>query len=156
MGYNDIFMQIVAAGRIPPPPSAVANYLPFRIVGNQLLLSGQAPFFGPALKWTGKVGDTVSIQDGTTAARLTGINLLYVAQQALGTLDRVVNVIEVEGMVNCTPDFTQQSAVIDGCSDLLVEVFGSVHGKHVRSAAGHVALAFDITVEIKMSLEVAV
>ncbi len=155
MGYNDIFAQIVAAGRVPPPPSAVANYLPYRIIGNQLLLSGQAPFFGETLKYTGKVGDSVSIADGTAAARLTGINLLYVAQQALGTLDRVVNVIEVEGMVNCTPDFTQQSAVINGCSDLMVEVFGSVHGKHVRSAAGNVALAFNITVEIKISFEIA-
>jgi len=154
MSYNDIFQQIVTAGHIPPPPSAVANYLPFRIVGNQLLLSGQAPFFGPQIRYTGKLGDTVSIDDGVAAARLTGINLLYVAQQALGTLDRVVNVIELEGMVNCTPAFTQQSTVIDGCSNLLVEVFGSEHGKHVRSAAGFVSLAFDITVEIKMSLEI--
>ncbi len=154
MGYNEIFQNIIAADRIPPPPTAVANYLPYRLLGNQLLLSGQAPFFGTEIRYTGKLGDRVSIDDGIAAARLTGINLLYVAQQALGTLDRVVNVIEVEGMVNCTPTFTQQSAVIDGCSNLLVEVFGSEHGKHVRSAAGYVSLAFDITVEIKLSLEV--
>lgn len=154
MSYNDIFQQIIAASHVPPPPTSVANYLPFRIVGNQLLLSGQAPFFGSEIRYTGKLGDTVSIDDGVAAARLTGINLLYTAQQALGTLDRVINVIEVEGMVNCIPSFTQQSAVIDGCSNLLVEVFGSEHGKHVRSAAGFAALAFDITCEIKMSFEI--
>lgn len=155
MSYNEKFNEIAKAAGVPPPPASVANYLPFRIIGNQVLLSGQAPFFGNKIKYTGKVGDSVSIQSGQAAARLTGINLLYVAQDALGTLDKVRSVIELEGMVNCTPDFTQQSTVIDGCSDLMVEVFGSEHGKHVRSAVGQVALAFDITVEISMSLEIA-
>jgi peptidoglycan hydrolase-like protein with peptidoglycan-binding domain len=153
-GYNQTFNEIVAAAGVPPPPAAAGNYLPFRIIGNQLLLSGQAPFLGSVIKYTGKVGDSVSMTNAQAAARLTGINLLYVAQAALGTLDRVRNVIELEGMVNCTPTFTQPSAVIDACSALMVEVFGSTHGKHVRSAVGQVALAFDITVEIKLSLEV--
>ncbi len=153
-GYNHKFNQLVAAEGIPPPPASVANYLPFRIVGDQLLLSGQAPFFGDKVKYLGKVGDSVSIDDARAAARLAGINLLYVAQQALGTLDRVRNVLTLEGMVNCTPTFTQPSAVIDACSDLMVEVFGSDHGKHVRSAVGQVSLPFDITVEIKVSFEI--
>ncbi len=153
-GYNEKFNEIAGAEGVPPPPASVANYLPYRIVGNQLLLSGQAPFFGRTLKYTGKVGDSVSIDDARAAARLTGLNLLYVAQEALGTLDRVQNVIELEGMVNCTSTFNQQSKVIDGCSDLMVEVFGSEHGKHVRSAVGQVALVADITVEIKVSFEI--
>ena len=153
-GYNHKFNQIVAAAGIPPPPASVANYLPFRITGDQLLLSGQAPFFGSTVKYLGKVGDSVSIEDARAAARLAGINLLYVAQAALGTLDRVRNVLTLEGMVNCTPAFTQPSAVIDACSDLMVEVFGSDHGKHVRSAVGQVSLPFDITVEIKVSFEI--
>ena len=153
-GYDHKFNQIVSALGIPPPPASVANYLPYRLVGDQLLLSGQAPFFGSKVKYLGKVGDSVSIDDARAAARLAGINLLYVAQQALGTLDRVRNVLTLEGMVNCTPKFTQPSAVIDACSDLMVEVFGSDHGKHVRSAVGQISLPFDITVEIKVSFEI--
>lgn len=153
-GYDRTFNEIVESIQMPPPPSSVANYLPYRFVGDQLLLSGQAPFFGSTLKYTGRAGDSVSIDDAQAAARLTGLNLLFVAQKALGSLDRVRNVVQVDGLVNCTPDFTQQSAVIDGCSDLMVEVFGPVHGKHVRSAVGQVSLAFDITTEISVTFEI--
>ncbi len=154
MNYDDKFNQIVKQEGVPPPPKAVANYLPYRLVGNMLILSGQAPFCGQEIPYKGKVGTDLTIEEGQKAARLTGLNLLYVAQEALGTLDRVKNIIELEGMVNCSADFTQQSAVIDGCSNLMVEIFGKSHGKHARSAVGQIALAFNIATEIKMSVEI--
>ena len=116
-----------------------------------LYLSGQAPFRGHDIPFKGKLGGGVSVADGAAAARLTGLNLLYEARAALGTLDDVEAIVSIDGMVNCTSEFMGQSAVIDGCSDLLVEIFGDA-GKHTRSAVGQVALAMDITTEIKMQL----
>ena len=145
------FLEIVRAEGVPHPPSAVANYLPARRVGDLVYLSGQAPFRGKDIAYTGKCGSSVSLEDGKKAARLTGLNLLYSVRDAVTPLDVVACVVGIDGMVNSTPDFTKQSEVIDACSDLLVEIFGDA-GKYTRSAVGQVLLAFDIIVEIKMQL----
>ena len=96
----------------------------------------------------------MTTETGTAAARLTGLNLLYDVQDALGTLDDVDCIVAVDGMVNCTPAYTDQPTVINGCSDLMVEIFGD-NGKHTRSAVGQVALAFNICVEVKLLVEIA-
>lgn len=153
MSYDTRFLGMAKAEGVPPPPKAVADYIPTRRVGDVLYVSGQGPFKGDQLVCTGKLGWYVSVEKGKEAARITGFNLLYNVRDALGTLDRVACIIGIDGMVNCDPDFTQQSTVIDGCSELLVEIFGDA-GKHTRSAVGQVALAFDVSVEIKMQVSV--
>ncbi len=138
---------------IEPSVPPDAQFVLYRQVGNLLTVSGYGPFQGAAIppEFTGKVGEQLTVQQGYKAARLTAINLLLIVRQALGTLNRVAHVVEVTGLVNCPPDFTQQPAVINGCSDLLIQVFGE-NGRHVRTAAGANALAFDISIEISISL----
>jgi enamine deaminase RidA (YjgF/YER057c/UK114 family) len=102
----------------------------------------------------GKVGKDVTLEEGYHAARSTGLNLLATTRQALGSLDKVKRVVKVLGMVNSAPGFTDQPKVINGFSDLMVEVFGETIGKHARSAVGMAELPFGIPVEIEMVLEV--
>jgi enamine deaminase RidA (YjgF/YER057c/UK114 family) len=155
MSYNSRFEQIAAQEKVPHPPSAVANYVATRRVGDLLFVSGQAPFQGKDIpkKYIGQLGGSISVETGQEASRITGLNLLYGVQDALGTLDNVECVVAVDGMVNSTPDFSNQPKVIDGCSDLMVEIFGDA-GKHTRSAIGQVVLAFNICVEIKLIVQV--
>jgi enamine deaminase RidA (YjgF/YER057c/UK114 family) len=125
----------------------VANYLPYRIAGNVLYLAGQGPReHGQIL--LGKVGVDVSIEEGYRRARLTGIGMLSAMKQALGSLDRVDFIVKLLGMVNAPPDFKDQPKVINGCSDLLVEVFGDA-GRHARSAVGLGSLPNGMSVEIE-------
>jgi enamine deaminase RidA (YjgF/YER057c/UK114 family) len=155
MPYDSTFMQIVKRENVPHPPSAVANYVATRQVGDLLFVSGQAPFQGQNIppQYVGQVGGAVPLAAGQAAARLTGLNMLYNVRDALGSLDRVDTIVAVDGMVNCAASFGDQPKVIDGCSDLLVEIFGE-NGKHTRSAVGQVALAFNICVEIKLIAKV--
>jgi enamine deaminase RidA (YjgF/YER057c/UK114 family) len=102
----------------------------------------------------GKVGGDLSLEEGVRAARVVGLNLLAVLRAELGSLDRVVRVVKLLGMVNCAPGFNQTPAVINGCSDLLVDVFGEA-GRHARSAVGMAELPFDIAVEIELVAEVS-
>jgi enamine deaminase RidA (YjgF/YER057c/UK114 family) len=102
----------------------------------------------------GKVGTDLDLAAARDAARLVGLSLLATVRRELGTLDAVRRVVKVLGMVNCAPGFNQTPAVIDGCSDLLVEVFGDDIGRHARSAVGMAELPFDIPVEIEMIIEV--
>ena len=104
-------------------------------------------------EYNGKLGQELTTKQGYAAARLTCINLLLMVRQAIKTLDNVVEIVEVNGMVNCTPTFTAQSDVINGCSDLLVTIFGQ-SGRHTRAAVGMNSLAFNISVEISISLVV--
>lgn len=133
---------------LPSAPSPVANYVPFVIEGDYLYLSGQGPREADGTLRTGKVGAGVGIDRAYDDARLTGVNLLAVMQQALGDLGRVRRVIKLLGMVNAVPDFGDHPKVINGCSDLLVEVFGDT-GRHARSAVGLGSLPDNITVEIE-------
>jgi enamine deaminase RidA (YjgF/YER057c/UK114 family) len=135
---------------LPEPVNPLANYVRWVQTGNLLFISGTGP--GNETQ-RGKLGSTMSVEEGYAAARDVGLQLIATAKAALGDLDRVKRVVKVLGMVNCTPDFADQPQVINGCSDLLVEVFGDA-GRHSRSAVGFVALPGQIPVEIECTMEV--
>lgn len=133
---------------LPPPPSPIANFVTHIQEGNLLYLSGQGPRENDGFMHTGKVGSNVSVDDAYKHARLTAINLLAVMQSALGDLNRVKRVVKLLGMVNAVPAFEDHPLVINGCSDLLIDVFGEA-GNHARSAVGFGSLPGNITVEIE-------
>jgi enamine deaminase RidA (YjgF/YER057c/UK114 family) len=137
--------------KLPAAASPVANYVPAVRVGNLLFLSGAGP--GPNDP-RGKVGKELTLDQGYQAARATGLNLLAATRAALGSLDKVKRIVKVLGMVNSAPGFTDQPKVINGFSDLMVEVFGETICKHARSAVGMSELPFNIPVEIEMIVEV--
>lgn len=134
---------------LPPIPDPAGNYVHAVLSGNLLFLSGKGPRGS-----RGKVGDTVSVEQAYSHAREVGLTLIAVMRQELGTLDRVARVVKVLGMVNATPEFGEQPKVINGCSDLFVEVFGE-RGRHARSAVGTGSLPSQITVEIECIVEVS-
>jgi enamine deaminase RidA (YjgF/YER057c/UK114 family) len=134
------------------PPVPVANYVPAVQVGKLVFLSGQGPLNDDGKFTTGKVGDTITIEEGQKAARLAGIRLLEALKAQIGDLNKVKRIVKVLGMVNATPYFDAQPKVINGFSDFMVEVFG-VNGKHARSAVGVGSLPFNIPVEIEMIVE---
>ena len=139
---------------LPESPQPIANYVPAVRTGNLLFVAGLGPAARPdGSVPNGKVGRDLTQEEGYEAARLVGINLLARLKSSLGDLDRVVRVVKLLSMVNCAPEFTQQPAVANGCSDLLVEVFGE-RGRHARSAVGMASLPNDIPVEIEMIVEV--
>jgi enamine deaminase RidA (YjgF/YER057c/UK114 family) len=137
---------------LPEIPRPVANYVPYVISGNLLFLSGQGPRDGEDLK-TGKVGLDVTADEAYRHARLVGLQLLAVARNALGDLARVRRVVKLLGLVNGAPEFDKHPQVINGCSDLFVEVFGDI-GRHARSAIGAGSLPNSITVEIEAIFEI--
>jgi enamine deaminase RidA (YjgF/YER057c/UK114 family) len=138
---------------LPSVPKPVANYVPYVLANDMLYLSGQGPRTAPGEYATGKVGSTVTTVEAYQHARLIGIQLLAAAQDALGSLDRVKRIVKVLGMVNGVADYTDHPQVINGCSDLFVEVFGD-SGRHARSAVGMGSLPNQITVEIEAILQV--
>ena len=121
--------------------------------GSLVFVSGAGPIRPDGTFVTGKVGRDVDLDAAKEAARLTGLQLLAVLRAELGSLDRVARVVKTLGMVNCAPGFNRTPAVIDGCSELLVEVFGDA-GRGARSAVGMAELPFDIAVEIELVVEV--
>ena len=137
-----------------PPSSPVANYVNAVRVGNLLYLAGKGPTKADNTNITGKVGKDLTIEQGYEAARLTAINHLAVIKNELGSLNKVKRIVKVLGMVNCTEDFKDQPKVINGYSDLMVEIFGE-NGKHARSAVGMYALPFNMAVEIEVIVEIA-
>jgi enamine deaminase RidA (YjgF/YER057c/UK114 family) len=140
---------------LPQAPRSVANYVSSVQTGNLLFLSGKGPdLVGGNRQWKGKVGADFTIEEGYTAARDTMLNLLAVLRDDCGDLSRVRRVVKVLGLVNCSPDFGDQPKVINGASDLLVEVFGD-RGRHARSAIGVAGLPGGIPVEIEMIVEIA-
>lgn len=139
---------------LPESPQPIANYVPAVRTGNLLFVAGLGPAARPdGTTPNGKVGKDLTQEEGYEAARLVGINLLARLKSSLGDLDRVSRIVKLLSMVNCAPEFTQQPAVANGCSDLLVEVFGE-RGRHARSAVGMSSLPNDIPVEIEMVVEV--
>ena len=139
---------------LPQPPKPLGNYVPGVRVGNLLFLSGHGPVrVDGAPTARGKVGRDLSLEDGYKVAREVGINLLGSAKALLGSLDKVKRVVKVLGMVNSAEGFGDQPKVINGFSDLMVEVFGD-SGRHARSAVGMAELPMGIPVEIEMILEV--
>ena len=133
---------------LPPPPKPIGNYVPFRLAGNILYLSGVGPRHANGTSITGKVGAAVSVEQGYEAAKLCGLNLLTNMIAALGSLDRVDTVLKVLGMVNAVPEFEQHPKVINGCTDLFVAVFGD-NGRPARSAVGMGSLPGNISVEVE-------
>jgi enamine deaminase RidA (YjgF/YER057c/UK114 family) len=140
---------------IPTPVAPAANYVPTVVSGNLLFVSGQISVTADGTKLTGKLGETADVEAGRTAARQCGINLIAQIKAALGgDLDRVKRVVKLTGFVNSAPDFTDQPKVVNGCSDLFVEVFGET-GRHARSAVGVAQLPFGVSVEVEAIIEIA-
>ena len=135
---------------LPQVATPAANYVRAVRTGNLLFLSGSGP--GNAAP-RGKLGADLTVEQGYQAARATGLVLLANLRDAVGSLDKVKRIVKVLGMVNSTPEFTDQPRVINGFSDLMVEVFGEAKGKHARSAVGMAALPGNIPVEIEMIVE---
>ena len=132
---------------LPDAPAPAANYVPFTRIGDMVYISGQVPKTADGMI-QGKLGGGFSIEDGQKAARLCGINLIAQMKKAAdGDLDRV-RVLKLNGFVNATQDFEQHPAVVNGCSDLMVEVFGD-RGRHARSAVGSSSLPFQVAVEVE-------
>jgi enamine deaminase RidA (YjgF/YER057c/UK114 family) len=132
---------------LPPLPKPGGNYVPYRLAGNLLFLSGQGPRDDKGLL-TGKLGAEITLEEGYRRARIVGLGLLGAMRDALGSLDRVDFIVKLLGMVNAVPTFNDSPKVINGCSDLFVEVFGDA-GRHARSAVGNVMLPNQISVEIE-------
>ena len=139
---------------LPEAPSPIANYVPGVRVGKLLYLSGVGPApRADGKEYLGKVDADLTLEEGYDAARLVGINLISRIKGEIGDLDKVKRIVKLLSMVASTPTFTDQPAVANGCSDLLVEVFGD-KGRHARSAVGMAALPGNIPVEIEMIVEV--
>jgi enamine deaminase RidA (YjgF/YER057c/UK114 family) len=138
---------------LPTTPVPVANYVPWRFAGNLLYLSGQGPKLQDGSYRVGRLGLNADVAMGYADARLTGLQLLAVAKAALGELSRIEAVVKLLGMVNAEPEFSDHPKVINGCSDLLVDVLGDA-GKHARSAIGVGSLPNRMTVEIEAILQV--
>lgn len=138
---------------LPDAPAPAANYVPFVKSGNLIFVSGQISADGNGLI-TGKLGDGMSVEEGAAAARRCGLSLIAQLKAAIGDLDKLTRVVKLTGFVNSTPDFTDQPKVINGCSDLMVEVFGDA-GRHARAAVSAPALPLGVAVEIEAIFEVA-
>lgn len=138
---------------LPEPPKPVANYVNGVRTGNLIFLAGKGPKRADGSEITGKLGREISIEEGYEAARLTAINQLAVLKSMLGDLNKVKRIVKVLGMVNSDPSFIEQPAVINGFSDLMVEVFGD-RGRHARAAVGMASLPRGQAVEIEMIVEV--
>jgi enamine deaminase RidA (YjgF/YER057c/UK114 family) len=136
-----------------PPSSPIANYVNVVRVGKLLYLAGKGPLKADNTYITGKVGKDLTLEQGYEAARITAINHLAVLKNELGSLNKVKRIVKVFGMVNCTEDFIDHPKVINGYSDLMVEIFGD-NGKHARSAVGMYALPFNTAVEIEVIVEI--
>jgi enamine deaminase RidA (YjgF/YER057c/UK114 family) len=139
---------------LPKPAQPVATYVPWVRTGNLVYISGQGAMKDGKLQYTGRVGDTVSIEDAVASARLTAINVITHLRDACGgDLDRVKRIVKLLGLVNCTPTFGDHPKVINGASDLMVEVFGD-KGRHARSAVGAPSLPFGLSVEVEAIAEI--
>jgi enamine deaminase RidA (YjgF/YER057c/UK114 family) len=139
--------------QLPTAPGPIANYVRAVRVGNLLFVSGHGPTRDGKYLFTGKLGKDLTVDDGYKAAQLVCLNCLASVREVLGDLDRVNRVVKLLGMVNSAPDFGHQPEVINGASDLLVQLYGD-SGRHARSAVGMGALPRNIAVEIEMILEV--
>jgi enamine deaminase RidA (YjgF/YER057c/UK114 family) len=140
---------------LPQAPAAAGAYVGYVQTGNQLFVAGQVPFWNGDLKYIGKVGDDLSIEDGQEAARICALNIIAQAKDALGgDLDRITRFVKLGGFVNCPTDFTQHPQVINGASNLIGEIFGE-KGAHARFALGAGSLPLNVAVEIDAVIEVA-
>ena len=139
---------------LPTPAAPAANYVPYVISGNLLVIAGQLPLGPDGIAIHGKVGDTVTTEQATDAARQCALNLIAQMKAAVGDLERVVRVVRLGGFVNCTDTYTDQPKVVNGASDLMVAAFGD-KGKHARTAVDTNSLPFNVPVEIDAIVEIA-
>jgi enamine deaminase RidA (YjgF/YER057c/UK114 family) len=140
---------------LPQPSAPGANYVPTVRSGNLLFLTGQLSQWNGERRFVGKLGREFDVAEGQQAARLCALNLIAHLRAALdGNLDRVVRCVRIAGYVNSTPDFTGQSQVVNGASDLFVSVFGEA-GRHTRMAVGVSALPYDVAVEVEAVFEIS-
>jgi enamine deaminase RidA (YjgF/YER057c/UK114 family) len=138
---------------LPQPAAPIANYVGYTVSGNLVIVSGQICILNGELRYVGKLGGEISIADGQQAARLCALNVLsQVKAAAGGDLDRVKRVLRIGGFVNCTQDFTAMPQVVNGASDLMVEIFGDA-GRHARAAVGVSSLPGGVAVEIEATVE---
>lgn len=158
----DIDARVEELGLVLPPalalPKGVSLPFPWVLVrGNRAYVSGHAPQApdGSVAQPTGKVGEEVTLDEGYEAARLAGLAILGSLKRELGSLNRVRAWLRAFGMVNVSPDFNRMPAVINGFTDLILEVYGQERGTHARSAVGMASLPFDIPVEIEAEVEIA-
>jgi len=139
---------------LPNPSSPAANYVPFVVAGNLVFISGQVTVWNGERRYIGRLGEDFSVDEGYQAARICGLNLIAQARVACsGDLDRITRVVKLGGFVNSAPDFTDQPKVVNGASDLMVEVFGD-KGRHARFAVGAPALPLGIAVEVDGVFEI--
>jgi len=139
---------------VPTAPTPAANYIPWVRTGNLVYVAGQVPMKEGEFLWVGKVGREYTVDQAKEAARFVGLNILSQLKAALdGDLDRVVQIVKLNGFVNCVEGFGQQPHVINGCSELMIQVFGDA-GRHARSAVGVAGLPFGVAVEIDGVFEV--
>lgn len=138
------------------PPDLVLPFQFCKVSGNRLLLSGHLPLEQDGTIWPikGKVGDSVSIEDAFKAAQQTTLAMLSTLERELGSLDRISQWLKVFGMVNTAPGFTDTARVVNGCSELLIQIFGSEIGSHTRSAVGFAEIPFGCPIEIEAELEI--
>ena len=140
---------------LPQPAAPVANYVPFTLTRNIVFISGQISAAGGQLRHVGKLGATIALPEGREAARLCALNILAHLRTACGgDLDRVARCLRLGGFVNCVPDFTDMPQVVNGASDLMVEVFGD-KGRHARAAVGVASLPGGVAVEVEATFELA-
>lgn len=139
--------------KLPVPPAPAGSYVPVAVSGNLAFVAGQIPTEAGQVKFKGKLGRDVSIESGQQAARLCTINALAQLKSSLGSLDRIKRFVKVTGFVNCDPSFADQPKVVNGASDLLVQIFGE-KGKHARAAVGVSSLPLDSAVEVEFICEV--
>jgi enamine deaminase RidA (YjgF/YER057c/UK114 family) len=152
---DTIDARLAALGiELPAAATPVANFVPCVQTGNLVFVSGQISSWNGEPRYVGKVGGGVSVDDARAAARLCALNVLAHARAFLGSLDRIARIVQVQGFVNGVPEFGDQPKVVNGASDLLVEVFGKEVGSHARYAIGAGSLPFNASVEVAAVLEV--
>ena len=139
---------------LPQAAAPAANYVPFVRTGDLLFVAGQLPIWNGERRFAGKLGREISVEDGQQAARICGLNLLAQVRSAVGgDLDRLLRCVRLGGFVNCTDSFVDQPQVVNGCSNLIVEVLGD-QGRHARTAVGVNVLPFNLAVEVDGVFEV--
>lgn len=139
---------------LPKAAAPVANYVPWVVTGHLVFISGQGPMGPNGVEFRGKLGRDLEAEEGKKAARLTALNVIAQLKEAVGgDLDRVKRCVKLLGFVNSTPDFNQQPTVINGASDVIVEIFGEA-GRHARSAVSAPSLPVDIAVEVEAIFEI--
>ena len=134
---------------LPPPPKAAANYVTFARSGELVMTSGQLPWQDGEMRYTGRLGDDVSLEDGYASARRCAINAIAQLKHGLGDLEKIVQVVRIEGHVHAAPGFYDHPQVLNGASDLFMEVFGE-RGRHTRSALGTVAMPLNAATQISV------